>query len=57
MSYDIPYMLTLKRNNTNELIYKTETDLQTQKTNMAAGRKMKGRDSQKAWNELVHFYI
>ena len=27
--YDIPYMWTLKRNNTNELIYKTETDSQT----------------------------
>ena len=26
--YDIPYMQNLKRNNTNELIYKTETDSQ-----------------------------
>ena len=24
--YDIPYMWNLKRNDTNELIYKTETD-------------------------------
>ena len=28
-SHDIPYMQTLKRNDTNELIYKTETDSQT----------------------------
>ena len=29
MSYDIPYMLNLKRNNTNELSYETERDSQT----------------------------
>ena len=33
MSYDITYMWNLK-NNTNELIYKTEIDSQTQKTNL-----------------------
>ena len=26
ISYDIPYMWNLKRNDTNELIYRTETD-------------------------------
>ena len=26
ISYDIPYMKNLKRNDTDELIYKTETD-------------------------------
>ena len=26
ISYDIPYMWNLKRNNTNELIFKTESD-------------------------------
>ena len=31
--YDITYMCNLK-NNTNELIYKTETDLQAEKTNL-----------------------
>ena len=29
ISYDIPYMWNLKRNDTNELIYKTERDSQT----------------------------
>ena len=31
--YDVTYMWNLK-NSTNELIYKTETDLQTYKTNL-----------------------
>ena len=34
MSYDIPYLWTLKRNGTNELIHKTETDSQTQRTSL-----------------------
>ena len=29
ISHDIPYMWNLKRNDINELIYKTETDSQT----------------------------
>ena len=29
ISYDIPYMWNLKRNDTNELTYKTETDSET----------------------------
>ena len=29
ISYDVPYVLNLRRNDTNELIYKTETDSQT----------------------------
>ena len=29
ISYDITYMWNLKKNDTNELIYKTETDSQT----------------------------
>ena len=34
ISYDIPYIQNLKRNDTNELIYKTETDSQPQRTNL-----------------------
>ena len=29
ISYDIPYMWNLKRNDTNEFIYKVETESQT----------------------------
>lgn len=29
ISYDTPYMQNLKRNDTNEIIYKTETDSKT----------------------------
>ena len=32
--FDIPCMKNLKRNDTNELIYKTETDSQIQKINL-----------------------
>ena len=32
--YDIPYMWNLKTNDINELIYKTETDSQPQRTNL-----------------------
>ena len=32
--YDIIYMWNLKTNDTNELIYKTEIDSETQKTNL-----------------------
>ena len=34
MPFDITYMWNLKKNDTNELIYKTETDSWTQKTNL-----------------------
>ena len=32
--YDIIYMWNVKKNSINELIYKTETDSQTQQTNL-----------------------
>ena len=36
ISYDIAYMWNLKKkkNDTNELVYKTETDLQTERKNL-----------------------
>ena len=34
ISYDIAYMWNLKKKGTNELIYKTEVELQMQKTNL-----------------------
>ena len=34
ISYDIPSMQNLKRNDTNELIYKTEIDSQTERTSL-----------------------
>ena len=44
------YMWNLK-NNTNESIYKTETDLQTQKTNLWLSQgKGRGRDKLGVWD-------
>ena len=40
-SYDIMYMWNFKKNETNEQIYKTERDSQTQRT--------KGNDGEKGW--------
>ena len=37
ISYDIAYMWNVKKNDTNELIYKTETDSQTQRTCWGGG--------------------
>ena len=34
ITYDITYMRKLKKSDTNELIYKTETDTQTQRMNL-----------------------
>ena len=36
--YDIPYMWNLKRNDTNELMYKRETDSQTLRTSLVRGK-------------------
>ena len=48
VSYDIPYMQNLKKNDTNELIYKTETDLENEfmVAGVRGGRwEMRGRGS------------
>ena len=45
MSYDIAYMWSQKKRDTNEFIYKTEIDSQTQKTNLWLPKgKCGGRD-------------
>ena len=46
ISYDIAYMRNLKRNDTNELIYKTETDHRLrERTYGYHGGRVRGRDS------------
>ena len=52
ISYDIPYMWNLKRNETNELIYKAETDLR--KELMVTRGNIRGRDSSGVWDWHVH---
>ena len=42
ISYDVSSMWNLKKNNTNELIYKTEIESQTGKTNLII-KKERGR--------------
>ena len=49
MSYAITYMLNLK-NDTNELIYKTEIDSEAQKTDLWLPKGKWGRDKLRAWN-------
>ena len=58
ISYDIPYMWYLKRNDTNELTYKTITDSQTviKELWLLAGR-MQKRGSQGVWDGHVHTAI
>ena len=52
--YDIPYMQNLKRNDTNEFIYKTETDSQTLELKLWLPG---GRDIQGVWNGHVYTAI
>ena len=49
--YDITYMWNLK-SGTNELTYKTETDSQTQKTNLTVTKEERGwgRDKSGVWD-------
>ena len=54
--YDIPYMWNLKRNDTNELIYKTGTDSQTQRMSLRSpeGGDEWGKGNLGVWNGHVH---
>ena len=46
------------KNDTDELIYKTETDSQTSKTNLWLKKgKVKGRDRLGAWNRHKHTIV
>ena len=49
--HDIAYMWNLKKkNDTNELIYKTETDSQIQKANLRLPKGKRGRDKLGVWD-------
>ena len=51
-------MWNLIKNDTNEFIYKTETDLRISKTNYGYQRgNMGGRDKSGAWDEHIHTAI
>ena len=55
LSYDIPYMQSLKRNDTSGLTDKTETGSQAQRMNLwLLERKGGGRDSQGVWDGHEH---
>ena len=55
VSYNIPYIWNLKRNDTHEFIHNTEKDSQTQRMNLwLPGGRMEGRDSQGIWARHVH---
>ena len=48
------HIQNLKRNDTDELTYKTEKDSQTKNELMIAGGKDRGKDSQEVWDGHVH---
>ena len=51
-------MWDLKRNDTIELIYKTETDSQPQRMNLwFPGGRMGARDGQRLWDRHVHIVV
>ena len=55
--YDSTYMWNLK-NDTDELTYKTETDSQTQKTNLWLPKEKRvGRDKLGVWDQRIHTTI
>ena len=55
ISYDIPYILNLERNYTNEPNYKTEIDSQAFRMSLCLPQeKVKGRDSSGVWDGHVY---
>ena len=57
MLYDTPYMKNLKRNDTNELIYKTETDSQRMNLSLLGGRAGGERELGSLGWKCTHRYI
>ena len=59
ISYDIPYMRNRKKNDTNKLIYKTETDTQTEKINLGLQKENDGREEKMVSLGITytHYYI
>ena len=56
-SYDIPYRQNLKRNDTDEVIYKIETDSQTERTNLWLPRgEVGGRDREFETELYTHVF-
>ena len=56
--YDITYMWNLTKNDTNEVVYKTETDSQTSKTNLQLPKGKGGwTDRLGVWDWHIHTTI
>ena len=54
MSQDVPYIWNLKRNDTNELAYKTERDSDLENELMVTGGKGQLKDFQKVMYTLLY---
>ena len=50
ISYDIAYMWNLKENDTNELIYKTEIDIDVENEHMVTKGERRRRDKLGIWD-------
>ena len=54
MSYDVPYIWNLKRNDTNELTYKTERDSDLENEVIVTGGKGQLKDFRKVMYTLLY---